>query len=181
MHANLFGDYVKGSDLSAYSKPVQEGIRLHRQIDSYIDHHPDVLKLMHTMYQDLPKVTGIAIDLFFDHLLASNWNEYHSQPYDDFIKTFYQSKSQYESEFSEQYLFMFERMKEYNWLHYYQFHEGLEKACVGLSQRISFASDLNKAPDLFLERKVDIEQCFEKFMHDARIFFNDYIDTHISV
>ena len=49
MHANLFGDYVKGSDLSTYSKPVQEGIRLHRQIDSYIDHHPDVLKLMHTI------------------------------------------------------------------------------------------------------------------------------------
>ena len=40
MYANLFGDFVKGKDLSMYSPQVQKGILLHRKIDDYIDNHP---------------------------------------------------------------------------------------------------------------------------------------------
>jgi acyl carrier protein phosphodiesterase len=48
MHANLYGDFVKGKDLSQFDSTIQTGIRLHRKIDSYIDHHPDVLQRSRT-------------------------------------------------------------------------------------------------------------------------------------
>ena len=50
MYYNLFGDFVKGSDLSRFPIKIQEGIRLHREIDHYIDHHPYVRKLLHKLY-----------------------------------------------------------------------------------------------------------------------------------
>jgi acyl carrier protein phosphodiesterase len=89
MYANLFGDFVKGKDLSAFSPVVQSGIVLHRSIDFYIDQHPEVRKLMHILYPVLPKVTGIAIDLYFDHCLAKNWKSYHAKSYKDFLDEFY--------------------------------------------------------------------------------------------
>jgi acyl carrier protein phosphodiesterase len=60
MLANLYGDFVKGSNLEAYTESVQTGIRLHRSIDNFIDTHPDVLELKRLLYEDLPKVSGIA-------------------------------------------------------------------------------------------------------------------------
>ena len=89
MYANLFGDFVKGKNLSAFSTVVQSGIVLHRSIDSYIDQHTEVRKLMHILYPILPKVTGIAIDLYFDHCLAKNWKTYHNIPYEEFLEEFY--------------------------------------------------------------------------------------------
>ncbi len=66
---NLFGDFVKGKDISRYPIEIQQGITLHRKIDNFIDRHPLVLELSHKLFADLPKVSAIAIDLFFDHLL----------------------------------------------------------------------------------------------------------------
>jgi len=71
MNANLYGDFVKGRDYSKYPLIIQGGITLHREIDDFIDHHPLVLELLHELYAPLPKVAGIAIDLYFDHLLTS--------------------------------------------------------------------------------------------------------------
>ena len=50
MLANLFGDFVKGKDLSAFQPEIQNGITLHRSIDNYIDSHPEVLRLLKILY-----------------------------------------------------------------------------------------------------------------------------------
>ena len=68
MYANLFGDFVKGKAMYNFPEKIQSGIQLHRSIDSYIDRHEDVRKLLKTLYPELPKVSNVAIDLFFDHL-----------------------------------------------------------------------------------------------------------------
>ena len=65
MYANIYGDFIKGSKLSHHPKIIQKGVKLHRSIDSYIDNHPKVLNLKKTLTKDLPKISGIAIDLYF--------------------------------------------------------------------------------------------------------------------
>jgi acyl carrier protein phosphodiesterase len=51
MLANLFGDFVKGSKFNHFSVKIQEGIILHRKIDSFIDQHKDVLELKILLYR----------------------------------------------------------------------------------------------------------------------------------
>lgn len=174
MIANLFGDFVKGRDLSMYDKQIQKGIILHREIDSYIDHHPAVLELMHKLYPSLPKVTGIAVDLFFDHILAKNWSKYHKTDLKKFISNFYATKIQNLDQYSENFLFMLAKMKEINWLEKYQYTYGLEKACNGLSKRISFENKLSFAPQVFIQFQEDIELTFEIFMKDAIPHFKEF-------
>jgi acyl carrier protein phosphodiesterase len=82
MQANLFGDFVKGKDYTHLPLKLQEGVTLHRKIDHYIDHHPAVLDLVHLLHDDLPKVAAIAVDIYFDHLLAKNWSKFHSIDYE---------------------------------------------------------------------------------------------------
>ena len=172
MQDNLFGDFVKGSDLSQYPMEIQKGIQLHREIDTYIDNHPDVRELMHFLYEPLPKIAGIAIDLFFDHLLAKNWESFHSSPLTSYTKAFYQNLSFDTEVYSSEFLFVLKKMKEHDWLSQYAGLEGLKKACEGVSSRISFENELKNAVPVFIENEPYINEIFVKYMKDARIKFN---------
>ena len=88
MYANLFGDSVKGKKYLDYPEEIQKGILLHRKIDDFIDRHNAVIELKRELYNELPKISSVAIDLFFDHLLAQKWNDYHSMPYELSSKNF---------------------------------------------------------------------------------------------
>lgn len=173
MYANLFGDHVKGTDYSRFPEIVQTGITLHRSIDNYIDHHPVVIELMHKLYPELPKVTGIAIDLFFDHLLAIHWKDYHSEEYFSFLDRFYNYTPQNWDSYSASFQGLITAMKEKKWMNYYPQFEGLIKATQGVGSRISFPNKLVIAPTIFLKHQSEIETCFHSYMQDAYHFFQE--------
>lgn len=168
MQANLFGDFVKGNKLEHFPQKIQDGILLHRRIDGFIDHHPSVVKLLHQLYESLPKVAGIAVDLYFDHLLAKNWKEFHQMEYKEFIQKFYDSLNNSTEFYSEKFQSMLAKMKSVNWLYYYQFMEGLEKSSTGLSKRISFPNQLHLAPQVFMIHEKKITETFFEYMEDAK-------------
>lgn len=176
MYANLNGDFVRGRDLSHFPKKIEQGILLHRMIDDYIDHHPVVLELLHKLYEPLPKVAGIAVDLYFDHILAKEWDQFHSKPLDQFIDEFYETKLENEGHYSPKFKLMISRMKEKNWLYQYQFEYGLMKACKGVSSRISFPNVLDTAHRVFKTYEKDIEKSFFAFMEEAIPHHRDFIE-----
>ncbi|MDD2984449.1 MAG: acyl carrier protein phosphodiesterase [Crocinitomicaceae bacterium] len=176
MTANLFGDFVKGRDLSAYQPKVQEGILLHRKIDSFIDQSETVLILMRKLYASLPKVSSVAIDLFFDHLLAKNWNQFHPVPLDDFLNQYYQNIQLSEQLYAAKFIGMMQKLIEHNWISYYPTLYGLEKSCQGVSSRISFPNELKNGKIVFLEYEEEITDTFFQFMKEANEYFLvDYI------
>lgn len=174
MYANLQGDYIKGKDLSHLPEIVQRGSHLHRTIDNYVDTHEDVKELLHQLYPYLPKISGIAVDLYFDHLLARDWSNFHDIPLRDFIDAFYQHPPGFQDSFAPEFLFMLDKMKEYDWLYQYQYLRGLSSASGGLSRRISFENNLHQAPHVFAMLQPEIEQAFYKYMESAQPFFEDY-------
>lgn len=176
MIANLFGDSVKGKKYLNYSLEIQRGILLHRKIDFYIDTHPAVKELKLELYHDLPKVAGIAIDLFFDHLLAIHWNKFHDIPLNSFLATFYVFRSSFESEMSPEFLYLLKQIRENKWLSYYSSTYGLEKSCQGVSRRISFENNLDKAPGVFINKEKEIRDVFFVFMKDAVMELSNQVD-----
>jgi acyl carrier protein phosphodiesterase len=175
MAANLLGDFIKGKDLSHYSPLTQRGIFLHRSIDSYIDHHPAVIELLHILYKPLPKIAGIAVDLYFDHLLAKNWKTYHEMELEDFIQRFYSSINLNNPDYTPEFIFLLQKMVEKNWLYQYQFKHGLYKASQGVSRRISFKNELVHAVDVFEDYETFIESAFQDYMTEAKIYLNELI------
>ena len=172
MYYNLFGDFVKGSDLSRFPLKVQEGIRLHREIDHYIDHHPYVRKLLHKLYPLLPKISGIAVDLYFDHLLAKFWSDYHEETLEDYLKEFYRMVPKEQEYFSEEFNFLLSRMIPGRWINQYDDFKGLTFVCNRFSNRIEFNNVLYKAPEVFLKLEEEIIESFRIFMSDANKHFN---------
>lgn len=181
MLANLFGDFVKGKDYSYLPKIVQKGVCLHREIDDFIDHHPLVTEVRLRLYKELPKVAGIAMDLYFDHLLAKNWSSYHKKSLTQFVDDFFKFALQEENltfqqinfKYPSQFIHLLTNMKENNWIEGYEKIEGLDMASKGLSKRISFPNKLNQSECVFLEHQPAIYEAFHQYMIDAQSYFQD--------
>ena len=70
------GDFVRGSNLSQFPAQVERGIRLHRHLDSFTDAHPALLSARGDKVTEVSRrLSGIVIDVLFDHYLARHWNE----------------------------------------------------------------------------------------------------------
>lgn len=172
MLANLYGDFVKGSHLETYTEQVQMGIRLHRSIDTYIDTHPAVLELKQLLYKDLPKVSGVAIDLYFDHLLAKNWKDYHVRSLTEFLDEFYAHPIPLSANFSAEFIAFIDAMRFHNWMSHYPTEYGLKKSCEGVSAKISFPNALKEGRLIFKKYEEEITACFRTYMADAIVYFS---------
>lgn len=67
---NLLGDFMKGVVKEQFSNSIQQGIELHRKIDSYTDSHPVVRNAKHLISLERRRYAGVLLDVFYDHFLA---------------------------------------------------------------------------------------------------------------
>ena len=73
---NFIGDFVKGNKYQKYPEQVAFGIQLHRSIDTFTDRHHHVREFIELLRPGYGRYSGIVADVFMDHFLASNWNNY---------------------------------------------------------------------------------------------------------
>lgn len=171
--ANLFGDFTKGKQYLTFPEYIQEGVRLHRAIDQYIDSHPKVVQLIHLLRPELPKVAPIAIDLYFDHLLAKNWSKFHPIPLDTFLESFYTHIATRNPDYPEAYSDFLDLMQQRKWINVYPTEFGLQRLCAGVGSRLSFPNALPSAPAVFNKNQSEIEATFYEYMRDANEYFID--------
>lgn len=80
----LCGDFVRGSDLGSYPVLIQAGIRCHRAVDSFTDHHSDNRVARNLFVPPHRRFAGIAVDVMYDHFLANDWNKYSDVPLQEY-------------------------------------------------------------------------------------------------
>ena len=73
---NFIADAVKGNHLERFSKGIKKGILLHREIDTFTDHHPVFIRSKHRIHKEYGKFSGVVIDIYYDHFLAVDWDIY---------------------------------------------------------------------------------------------------------
>ncbi len=86
---SLYGDFVKGTLAGHFPLQTEEAIRLHRQIDVFTDSHPLVKRALGRFRVARRRYAGIALDMFFDHCLARDWEHFADEPLEAFAKKVY--------------------------------------------------------------------------------------------
>jgi acyl carrier protein phosphodiesterase len=72
----LIADFLRGAVDPALPRGVRNGIALHRAVDTYTDAHPQVVAARALFDPPYRRYAGILLDVWFDHLLARDWNRY---------------------------------------------------------------------------------------------------------
>ncbi|WP_395342483.1 ACP phosphodiesterase [Ningiella sp. W23] len=142
---NFLGDFVKGSDLSHLPKPIQTGIKLHRSIDSFTDSHDSVVKLRQQFPNNLRRISGVIIDVYFDHLLTQHHEHFTDLSLEQVLDRFYRELEDDNLDISERFNLVRNSLIKHRWLENYSQLQACLKAFLQIEQRlggrITFANE----------------------------------------
>jgi len=171
MQANLYGDFIKGSHLAYLPEKIQQGIQLHRRIDHFIDNHPIIHELLPVLRVELPKVAGIAVDIYFDHLLAKNWKLFHPQELTDYLAIIYKEFNLELAGYSSDYLAFLKQLIQHNWIRHYPTLDAVDRMSKNISSKLSFPNPLHNGKSVFLQHEKIITAAFFEYMRAANEHF----------
>lgn len=86
---NLLGDFVRGAPPLHYPPAWQNGIRLHRRIDGFVDRHAASACSVARLPARQRRWARVALDVYYDHLLACDWARYSNLPLAQFAASVY--------------------------------------------------------------------------------------------
>lgn len=145
---NFIGDFIKGDPVSPrHTLTAGEiaGVRLHRAIDSFTDAHPDVAAVRALLRPRCHKYAGAAVDIFFDHFLASNFQQLTGEPLSEFVPYFYQTLQSNVARLPSPAARMADYMIRQDWLTNYKFMDGIDRSLKGVARRTAYPSGLDTA------------------------------------
>ena len=162
----FIADEVRGNTFSGISETIVEGIRLHRYIDDFTDRHPENLKLRALIRPHLGLLSPVAIDVWYDHMLAREWGQFHELPLSDFIAKSTVALSEMAGHLPEKSTHRLQLMIQHNWLLNYATVEGIHKTFEMMAKRYPFAAKLSLAPKIWSMMQKNIEESFFAFIPD---------------
>ena len=176
MIGNYIADHIRGNKFSQFHPEIQQGILLHREIDTFTDAHKIVRQSKRRLHERYGHYDGVIIDIFYDHFLAKNWDNYSAIPLEVYSKSIYKLLKENEGILPEKSIQFLKYMIEYDILYHYQSLNGIQKVLNGMNYRTKGKSQMNLAiEDLQLLHK-ELEEDFTVFFEDLRNFSEEKIN-----
>lgn len=161
---NFMGDYVKGKNYNNFPELVRKGILIHRDIDTYTDMHPITRRSKLRIAPRYHKYAGIIIDIFYDHFLASMWDDFSSLPLQDFVNRTYDLLKRNYKILPGAIKRWFPTFLENNWMMAYQTVDGIELVLERMAANTSLPDHAGYAVEVLSER-------YDSFKNDFLEFF----------
>lgn len=165
---NFIADSIRGNKFKHLPNRVQQGIQLHRFIDTFTDTHliPKISsKRLHKNYSHYSRV---IVDIFYDHFLAKNWKKYSDTPLDVFVENFYDLLEDNYEILPDGVKRMMPYMISDNWIYNYSKMEGIDRVLNGMNRRTKNKSKMNFAI-------LDLEEHYDKFEEEFTEFFDELV------
>jgi len=165
---NFIADFIKGNNYKHLPLKIQNGIILHRHIDSFTDKHPIVRRSKRRLHERYRHYDGIIIDILYDHFLAKNWGNYSEitliKIEDDFLNIMNKNLDF----LPEKVKTILPYIKEQNWLSNYANLMGIERTLIGMNKRTKNKSQMHLAIN-------DLKQNYKELENDFTLFFEELI------
>lgn len=165
---NFIADSVKGNSFEHFPDLIQQGIAIHRKIDSYTDQHAQVKISKRRLHERYKHYDGVIIDILYDYFLASNWSDYSDTSLFEYSANFYKLLEDNYSILPSKVQHMLPHMIKGNWLYNYRTFEGIENVLIGMNKRTKSKSQMHLAIH-------DLHEHYSILKEDFTLFFKDLI------
>ncbi|MCH2234740.1 MAG: ACP phosphodiesterase [Crocinitomicaceae bacterium] len=179
---NFAGDGYKGNLDKFHELPahILNGVRLHRKIDQLTDTNENVRSAGRIFQENgVSRVAFIATDILVDYYLSSHWEEFHGSEYEEFLSFIYESTDAQLEYLDAGFVWMYDKLKRYRWMHQYNTIEGIEQIMQQFSGRIGFENDLLLAAEIYKAKKEEINPYFYQFLKDIDVEISLFIKDNL--
>lgn len=173
MAGNLVADFVRGKQIDDFPEAVQKGIRIHRLIDEYTDHHPVNLRARKFFEASVGRYSASFLDIAYDHFLSvgNTW-----EPGDGwlfFSMDCYRRMDEVLPLLPDRFQKLYSYMKSENWLYRYREMEFIRQSFERLSRRATYLADENPAFSDFQSGYSDIRIAFGEFFPELKQYVQE--------
>lgn len=174
----LLGDFVKGPLRQELPAPVELGIRLHRKIDVITDRQPQFIAATEVLPPHWRRYRGILLDIYFDHLLATRWDDFHPQSLADFCQDFYRQLARHQISLPPRARRFCEVAPKVRWLESYAVHDLMPAIYDNVGKRLRRPIPLGDVWPLLEQERDFLNHAFDGLMAELLDFAEDYRQNH---
>jgi len=176
---NLLGDYVKGR-VERFEHPgitdrLRTGIQMHRTIDAFSDCHPAVHRSKRILSAEYGPLSGVIVDVFYDHVLARRWTEHHPRRLQDYTQEVYYTLKSNLHRLPAPVHPLIRRMSRGDWLRGYASQRGIERALQGMAQRHPVAAEIGTAGRVLADHFDRFSADFDEFLPELRMCCAEFL------
>lgn len=175
----LMGDFVKGPLPAGLPADIAAGVRLHRQIDVFAESHPAFRRSRARVSAPRRRVAGIMVDMFYDHFLARDWEDFAPQPLEAFSAEMYALLAAHAAILPPRLAQILPRMRADDWLASYRAPEIIELALDRMASRLRRANPLGGSGAELCLDYAGYEADFREFIGAAQGFVATLRNTPI--
>jgi acyl carrier protein phosphodiesterase len=175
----FIADMVKGKMILDYNNDVIKGIKLHRSIDVFTDEHHLVKQSKNRIKSKYNHYSGVVIDMYYDHFLAKNWNDYSNKDLKVFVREIYMILLRNYMSLPARGKRILPFMIVNNWLYNYSKLENLRTNFEGMARRTNFFSNMENAIEDLEFHYDDLYSDFQKFFPELMTFSSNLLYNKI--
>jgi acyl carrier protein phosphodiesterase len=166
---NLLGDFARGVDADSLPAPVRAGLFNHRAVDRFTDSHPLVLEMKRGFSRERRRFAGIALDIYFDHLLIQHWQRFEQRPLEPLIEDFYRRMALGRALMpGSDMRRVTQRMIDYDWFGSYRDIDAVAESLDRVAGRIRFSNGFANAIEDLLRQHDSIRDGFLEFFPELQ-------------
>ena len=169
---NVLGDVVKGRverfEHRGVTERMRTGIRMHRAIDAVSDRHPAVLRSKRILAPEYGRLSGVIVDMFYDHVLARRWTEHHARPLPAYAQDVYRTLLGNLHRLPAPVHPLVQAMSRGDWLRRYASQDGIDRALRGMAARRPVAARIGTAGRVLSAHFDQFSADFDEFLPDLR-------------
>ncbi|TNF86980.1 MAG: DUF479 domain-containing protein [Gammaproteobacteria bacterium] len=170
---NLLGDFARGIDPDRLPRAVLAGLHNHRAVDRFTDAHPRINQMKRAFSPERRRFAGIALDIYFDHLLIQHWQSFEQRNLESLITEFYRRMSAARDLMPHENMRRVTgRMVEYDWFGSYRDIDAVAESLDRVAARIRFSNRFANAIE-------DLQRNHEQ-IRDGFFEFYPQLQQHVS-
>lgn len=166
----VVGDWIKGPLPGALPNDLAQGVALHRAIDCFADAQPAFRRSRSRISPHRRRYAGVLVDVFYDHLLASNWPNIDRRPLQDYCAAVYRLIAERLPDLPAASHPALALMAREDWLTRYARIEGIAGVLERMSHRARRPNPLAGGEEEFLADADGFAGDFHAWLDDTRAF-----------
>jgi acyl carrier protein phosphodiesterase len=172
---NMISDFVKGRQKFDYPLTVQNGIMLHRNIDTFTDDHEATKEAKKVFKPLVGLYAGAFVDVVYDHFLANDAGQFSPGELEIFAQQTYSILNSNISMLPLRFSNMLPYMISQDWLFNYRLANGIERSFTGLFRRAKYIEQDDAVFHYFIDHYTVLQKCYDEFFPSVKQYaFNIY-------
>lgn len=153
-------DVIRNKDRFSYPEKMQQGITLHREIDTFTDAHPELHEAKKIFSPLVRLYAGAFVDVSMDYFLAHSMSD---EVLKNHAEKVYQILRKYEEFLPERLVRMVNAMQKDNWLYNYKEDWGIQYSMQNVLNKAKYLDKDLAVFEVFMNNKPQLQKHFDIF------------------